>query len=146
VEKLSERRPEQMAEMPKEVMDLFNDPAASKVLATCDKGGNLNIAPKGSLAAINAETLVYADIFGGKTRENLEATQKVAAVAFKPAPPFPGFQVKGTFQGFQSSGPLYDNFAAEVKKALKMDTKAVGVIKVDEVYSVGPPRTGEKLA
>jgi len=135
-----------MAKMPKEVMDLFNDPAASKVMATCDRGGNLNIAPKGSLAAIDAETLAYADIFGGKTRENLEATQKVAALAFKPTPPFAGFQVKGTFQGFQTSGPLYDNFVAQIKKMLNMDTKAVGTVKVDEVYSVAPPRTGEKIA
>jgi hypothetical protein len=55
-----------MAKMTKEIMDLLNDPKASKVLAPCDSGGNLNVVPKGSLVAIDEETIAFADIFGGK--------------------------------------------------------------------------------
>jgi len=97
-----------MAKMPKEVMDMLNDPQSSKVLATCDAGGTLNVAPKGSLAAIDEETVAFADIFGDKTNLNLNVTGKTAVAAFKPQLPPTGYQVKGTFQGFQTSGPLFD--------------------------------------
>ncbi|MHC1567314.1 MAG: pyridoxamine 5'-phosphate oxidase family protein [Candidatus Syntropharchaeia archaeon] len=122
--------------MPKEAMDFFNDPEASKVLATVDANGVINVVPKHTLAAIDEETIAFADIFGDKTNKNLEATNKAAAVAYKLPPA--GYQIKGTFQGFQKSGPLFDNFAKQVKEKLNMDIKAVGTIKVEEVYSVFP--------
>jgi hypothetical protein len=79
---------------------------------------------------------------------NLEATKKAAVTIFKivTAPPFPAFQIKGTFQGFQTSGPLFDQFAKQIKQALGMDIKGVGTIKVEEVYSSSPLEPGKKLA
>ena len=91
-----------MAEMEKDALDLFDDPEASKVMASVDKGGTLNIVPKGSLNAIDGETIAYAEIVGGKTKENLESTGKVAITVFKMGMPPVGYQVKGTFQGFQT--------------------------------------------
>ena len=135
-----------MAKMTKEVMDMLKDPAASKVLATCDKAGTLNVVPKGTLTALDEETIAFGDIMGGKTNENLKATGKAAVAVFKMQLPPAGYQVKGTFQGFQNSGPLFENFAKKVKEQIKLDIKAVGVIKVDEVYSAAPPNPGAKLA
>ncbi|MFC1919535.1 pyridoxamine 5'-phosphate oxidase family protein, partial [Chloroflexota bacterium] len=126
--------------------DIINDPGATKVLATLDNAGKLNVVPKGTISAINEETVIFGDIWGDKTNANLNATGKAAVVAFKAVPPFPGFQVKGTFQGFQSSGDLFDTVAKLTKEAVKLDIKAVGVIKVDEVYSAGPPNPGARLA
>ena len=135
-----------MVEMTKEVMELFNDPKASKVLATVDGTGNVNVVPKGSLAAVDKEMVVFADIFGGKTRENLEGTGKVAATVFNMGMPPVGYQIKGAFQGFQTSGDLFDNYAKMIKEIMKMDIKGVGMIKVEEVFAVGPPSAGRKLA
>jgi len=136
-----------MAKMPKEVMDLLNErPVAPKVLATCDAVGTLNVVPKGSLFTVDDETIAFADIWGDKTNVNLKATSKAAVTVFKIQAPLAGYQVKGTFQGFQNSGSLFDNFAEQVKKMLNLDIRAVGVIKVDEVYSVAPPNPGAKLA
>lgn len=136
-----------MAKMPKEVMDMINErPLASKVLATCDSAGKLNVVPKGTLTAVDEETIAFADIFGDKTNVNLEANQKAAVAVFKMDLPPVGYQTKGTFQGFQTSGPLFDTFAEQVKQMLGMDIKSVGVIKVDEVYSAGVPNPGAKLA
>ena len=64
---------------------------------------------------------------------------------FKVQLPPVGYQVKGTFQGFQTSGPLFDNFAKEVKARLNLEMKAVGIIKVEDVYSTAPPNPGAKL-
>jgi predicted pyridoxine 5'-phosphate oxidase superfamily flavin-nucleotide-binding protein len=135
-----------MAKMPKEVMDMLNDPQTPKVLATCDEAARLNAVPKGTLTAIDDETVAFADIFGDKTNVNLKSTHKAAVAVFTMALPPVGYQVKGTFQGFQASGPLFDTFAQKVKELLKLDIRSVGVIKVDEVYAAGVPNPGAKLA
>jgi len=132
-----------MAKMPKEVMDLFNDAQAAKVLATVNADGVPNVVPVGTLAAVNEEMIAFADIFLGKTKSNLEATKKVAAAAYKG---LDGYQIKGTFQGFQTSGPLFEQMGKTVKETLKLETKAVGTIKVEEVYSVGVKAPGKKIA
>ena len=130
-----------MAKIPPEAMELFKDPQASKVLATVDASGTPNVAPKGSLAALDEETIAFADIAGGKTRANLEATKKAAvAVTKMPA----GYQVKGTLKEFQTSGPVFDGFAERLKP-MKMTPAAVGIIKVEEVYSLTPSDRGKKL-
>ena len=73
-----------MAKMPKEAVELFNDPQASKVIATVDANGTPNVTPKGSLLAIDAETIAFAETRdSSKTKANLEVTKKGAAVVFK---------------------------------------------------------------
>ncbi len=124
-----------MAKMTKEAMDLFRDSQTSKILATIDSNGMPSMAPKGSLIAIDDETLAFAVIAGGKTRANLEVTNKVAAAAFKTAA---GCQIKGTFQGFQNGGPLFDEYAQLIKQTgtsarWMSNVQEVGIIKVQEV-------------
>ena len=72
----------------------------------------------------------------------MEANSKVAIAAYKTPPA--GYQVKGTFQGFQTSGPLVDQFT-KMFEALGVKVKSVATIKVDEVYSLSPANPGEKL-
>jgi len=131
-----------MAKMSKEVMDMFNDQGAWKVLATLDEKGTINVAPKGTLSAIDEETIVFADIFGDKTNKNLKSSPKATALSFKFPPA--GYQVKGTFQGFQTSGLLFDQFAKNVKEKMKLDVKGIGTIKVEEVFSVNPRDAAKK--
>ena len=58
-----------MARMLKEVMDVFNDPSSAKVLATAGSTAvEVNAVPKGSLRAINEDTIAFADIFGDKSK------------------------------------------------------------------------------
>ena len=135
-----------MAKMTKEVMELLKDVQVPKVLATCDDAGTLNAVPKGTLTAIDEETIAFADIWGDKTNVNLKTSSKTAVAVFKIEVPPVGYQVKGTFQGFQTSGPVFDTFAKQIKDMLKLDIKAVGVIRVDAVYSAAPPNPGAKLA
>jgi uncharacterized protein len=135
-----------MAKMSKEVMDVLNDPSSAKVLATADSNASeVNAVPKGSLRAVSEEVIAFADIFGDKTNKNLQLNKKVSALAFK-MNPVAGYQVKGTFLGFQTSGELFDRFAKEVKERIKLDVKAVGTIRADEVYAVAPPEPGKKIA
>jgi len=135
-----------MAKMSKEVMDVFNDPSGAKVLATAGSTAlEVNAAPKGSLRAVSDEVIAFADIFGDKTNKNLQLNKKVSALAFKMSP-VAGYQVKGTFLGFQTSGELFNSFAKEIKEKINLDIRAVGTIRVDEIYAVAPPEPGKKIA
>lgn len=135
-----------MAKMSKEVMDVFNDPGSAKVLATAGSTAlEVNAAPKGSLRAVSDEVIAFADIFGDKTNKNLQLNKKVSALAFKMSP-VAGYQVKGTFLGFQTSGELFSSFAKEIKEKINLDIRAVGTIRVDEIYAVAPPEPGKKIA
>jgi hypothetical protein len=135
-----------MAKMSKEVIDVFNDPGSAKVLATAGSTAlEVNAVPKGSLRAVTEEVIAFADIFGDKTNKNLQLNKKVSALAFK-TNPVAGYQVKGTFLGFQTSGDLFERFAKMVKETVGVDIKAVGTIRVDEVYAVAPPEPGKKMA
>src|SRR4030042_2561909 len=132
-----------MTRMSKEVMDVFNDPGSAKVLATAGSTAlEVNAVPKGSLRAVSEEVIAFADIFGDKTNKNLQLNKKVSALAFKMSP-VAGYQVKGTFLGFQTSGELFSRFAKEVKRKIKLDIRGGGTIRVDEVYA-GPPPAREK--
>jgi predicted pyridoxine 5'-phosphate oxidase superfamily flavin-nucleotide-binding protein len=135
-----------MARMPKEVTGLLNEcPLVPKVLSTCDVIDTLNAVPKETLSAIDEENVAFANIWGDKTNVNPKANNKAVVAVFKIEVPPVGYQVKGTFQGFQKSGPLFENFAKAVKEMLNLDIKAVGVIKVDEVYSAATPNLGAKI-
>lgn len=135
-----------MAKMSKEVMDIFNDPGSAKVLATVGSTAlEINAVPKGSLRAIDEEIIAFADIFGDKTNKNLQLNKRVSALAFKTSP-VAGYQIKGTFLGFQSTGELFDRFFKEVKEKIKLNIRAVGTIRVDEVFAVAPPEPGKKIA
>ena len=135
-----------MAKLPKEAVEIFNDPGSAKVLATVGSSAlEVNAVPKGSLRAVGEEVIAFADIFGDKTNKNLQLNKKVSALAFK-MNPVSGYQLKGTFLGFQTSGELFDKFAKEVKERITLDIKAVGTIRVDEVYAVAPPEPGKKIA
>jgi predicted pyridoxine 5'-phosphate oxidase superfamily flavin-nucleotide-binding protein len=135
-----------MAKMSKEVIDVFNDPGSAKVLATAGSTAlEVNAVPKGSLRAVTEEVIAFADIFGDKTNKNLQLNKRVSALAFK-TNPVAGYQVKGTFLGFQTSGDLFEKFAKMVKETVGLDIKAVGTIRVDEVYAVAPPEPGKKMA
>jgi len=98
----------------------------------------------GTFSAPDEETLAFADVFLLKTKENLETTKKAAVTAWKK---MEGYQIKGTFQGFQTSGDLFEKKKKMVKEKLDMDIRSVGTIKVEEVYivSVGP-EAGKKIA
>jgi len=55
--------------IPKEVMDVYNDPAAIKVLAT-RSGEDLHVIPLGSMRVVDSNTIVCATIFMHEAHEN----------------------------------------------------------------------------
>lgn len=133
-----------MAQMPKEVMDAFNDPAASKWLATVNpKEVKPNAVTISTLMSKDNETLVFAHLFMEKTKANLDANKKVSVLAFKP--PLTCYRVTGTFQEWQRSGPFYETFRDSVFKKMPVQAQGVGLIKVEEIFSCSPLEGTKKI-
>ena len=125
-------------------MDVLSASDSAKMLATVDAKGTPNVVPVWSIVAVDPETIAFAELFIKKTKENLEKNKQVAIAVFKG--PMTGYQLKGTFSGFQTSGPIFDNFAKKIMEAMKMQIKSVGIIKVGAVFSASPGQDSKKLA
>jgi predicted pyridoxine 5'-phosphate oxidase superfamily flavin-nucleotide-binding protein len=133
-----------MAVIPKEVQDFL--PGKVAWVATADKKGVPNLAPKGTLAVLDDESLVFADIFSLKTRTALEENPNVAVAVVDPAGP-KGYQIKGKSE-LLTSGPVYDAVTAKVKAAIPGvgAPKYVVKIAVTDIYSLSPgPDAGKKI-
>ena len=133
-----------MVNLPIEVIAAFEDRESTKILATVDKHGVPNVTIKGSLSVMDDSTLIFADVGGDATRtkRNMKDTKKVAVLVTRG---MVAYQVKGTFKETQTSGPLFDQFAAMLKKTANIDIKDVDLISVDEVDPQAPTDLGKKL-
>ena len=134
-----------MAIMPQVVIEKFAEMEAAKFMATVDDDGNPNVVPVLSIMPFGEETLVFVDLMMNKTRKNLLSNRKVAAsVLTKDGI---AYQVKGTFEGFQTSGPLFEMFASHpyLKYNAYSGPRAVGMIHVDSVYTACPPLPGKEI-
>lgn len=121
-----------MTKMDKNTMDLFNDPKSSKVLATIGADGFPNAVPIQSLSAVDEKTLAFTVVGITKTKYNLLENSRISAVAYQIPPK--GFQVKGTFTGFLTSGDIFKRMSAMIEKVLKVRVYEVGIIEVADVF------------
>ena len=124
-------------------MDVLSASDSAKMIATADAKGIPNVVPLW-FVVVDPETIVFAEVFIKRTKENLEKNKQVALAVFKG--PMTGYQLKGTFSGFQTSGPVFDNFAKKSMEAMKIQIKSVGIIKVTEVFCASPGQNSKKLA
>ena len=129
-----------MVNIPKNVMEMLAAPDSPKMIATVDTKGIPNVIPLWSIVAVDPETIAFADVFIKRTKENLEETKKVAIAVCKGKA---GYQLKGTFAEFQTSGPIFEEFS---KKMAALKIKSVGIIKIDEVFEASPGQNSKKLA
>jgi hypothetical protein len=139
-----------MAKISSEIMELIKDQESTKIVATANKDGVSNVTVKGSLMIIDDETLVFADLYGSKSRtfNNLMDTKKMSVLVFKAPmkPPFPTYQIKGTLADYQTSGSTFEQFAKVIKDAIGADIVGVGIVKVDGVYSQAPQDAGKQIS
>jgi len=134
-----------LVKISKEVIEFIKN-ARPGYIGTASKDGVPNVAPKGSLSVIDEETLLYADILPGKTRDNIAENPNVA-VAFVDAKSFKGYQIKGRAQSMKS-GKVYEETCARIAALpLKLPKpEAAILIKVQEIYSLSPgPDAGKRI-
>ena len=97
-------------------------------VATASKGGVPNVSIKGTLRMLDDEHLVFADLFSLKTRKNL-SENPVAAIMVFDGDSKRGYMFKGSAEQI-ASGPLYDQTAEAIHKAMPQLPAPKYVVKV----------------
>ena len=127
-----------MSNLSADVLSMLKEKDTIKMLATVNDDKKPNLVPIGSLQAIDGGgILAFANVITGKTKENLEISQKVSVCIYRP--PWTGYQIKGTFLGWEESGSLFDQISDSLNKVLGgMGKKvhAVGKIQVGDVFNI----------
>ena len=106
------------------------------LVATVNKQGKPNVAPKGTMRVLNNKELVYAEIFGGTTLQNiLDNPEAIMVVAVdKETKKF--VRLRGKAEVIEE-GELYKKIAKQVEEMKRgfPKPKAVVKIKIIEVIS-----------
>ncbi len=131
-----------MAKLTSEMKAIFEKQLA--VIATASKDGTPNVGPKGSMYVVDDETLAYSEGTGEKTLGNLKENPKVAVMVVDREKP-DGYQVKGTAE-LLTSGDLFERMAKRSEERKRPRPKHVVKIKIEEIYSVRPRMTAQKIA
>jgi predicted pyridoxine 5'-phosphate oxidase superfamily flavin-nucleotide-binding protein len=137
-----------MVNIPKEVMDIFTgqrNPNQYRAIVTISPEGVPNITPMGSIGPVDSETMMFADMATVHTKGNLTGPNKKVLIALF-SPPMDAYQIKGTFVEFQTSGPLYEKWKGFMTAQKYPAPRAIGIIKVDEVWTSNPAKPNKKLA
>ena len=118
-----------MARLPKEVIEAIDKQDVFPV-ATCSSEEMPNVVYITYLKVINDETVLIADNYLQKTRQNILQHPKIAFVVRDEKKG--SFQVKGSIQRL-TSGPLFEEVQNWVPN--KHPRKAAVVLQVEEVYN-----------
>ncbi len=124
-----------MAKIPEEAKNFIEEGRLAYV-ATCSRDGRPHVVPKGSLAVLDDEHLVFADLYTGLTRRNLEENPRIAVVIVNPAA-YTGYEIRGRAEMIER-GPLFDQLAAKVTHGQMMYHRAKHAVKIriDEVVEL----------
>lgn len=133
-------------EMPKEVLDLFEEEMAAKFLATVDPQGRPNVAlivtlqppPDG-----RRDRLIFGEFLMWKSKEYLRDNPRVAAAVVNTK--LRMASLTGDFRGFEKIGPYKDALDSSplMRYNAYSGVRAAGVIDVREV---GPARAASMAA
>ena len=130
-----------MAKLTEEIKSFIAEHEA--FIATASADGMPNIGAKGSTRALDDEHIVFYELTGGRTWENLQENPRVAiAVAEKST--IKGYKLTGKAE-LVTEGELYEG-AKQMAEMLKIPVppKAAVKIKIDGVYDLGAG--GSKIA
>ncbi|MDP2718476.1 MAG: pyridoxamine 5'-phosphate oxidase family protein [Dehalococcoidia bacterium] len=103
-------------------------------IATASKDGTPNVGPKGSMFAIDDETIVYSESTAKKTLANLWENPKVCVLAVDRNTAH-GYQIKGTAE-LIPTGDLFDRVARRQEERKKSRPNHVVKITVEDILPV----------
>ncbi|MFP4641090.1 MAG: pyridoxamine 5'-phosphate oxidase family protein [Chloroflexota bacterium] len=119
-----------MAKLPEKASKAWDDRQGPIVLATVDENGVPNAVYAGAVSKYDEETIVIADNYFDKTRENILSGSK-ASVLFM-TNEIRSFQLKGTIT-YHWDGELFDHMRKWNPEGFP--GRAAAALKVEEVYS-----------
>jgi len=112
-------------------------------IATTSPDGVPNIGPKGSTHVLDDEHIVFYELVGGRTWDNLRKNPMVA-IAVADVNTLKGYRFVGKAE-FITEGELYEG-AKKLAESMKIPAspKAAVKVKVEEIYDLGAG--GQKVA
>ncbi len=131
-----------MAKLTGEMKTIFGKQLA--VIATVSKEGTPNVGPKGSIHVVDDETLGYSENVSEKTLRNLKENPKVA-IMVADRENRDGYQIKGTAE-LLTSGNFFEQVTKRQEERKKPLPKYAVKVKIEEIYSVRPGKTAQKIA
>jgi len=131
---VDEERRDKMAKLTEEMKALVASQQA--FIATASPDGVPNIGPKASTHVLDDEHIVFYEMAGGRTWENVQKNPKVA-IAVVDRSTMQGYRFIGKAE-LLTEGELYEG-AKALAEMLKMPTpaKAAVKVKVEEIYNLG---------
>ncbi len=116
----------------------FLDEGRLAFVATVSADGVPHCVPKGSMGQLDDKHLVFADLYDGATRRNLEANPHVAVTIVNPAA-YHGYLIKGEAE-IVPRGPAFDAIAAAIQRGQLNFNRAHHAVKirVTEVMELSP--------
>jgi hypothetical protein len=114
-------------------------------IATASPEGIPNIGPKGSVRVLDDEHIVFFEMTGRRTYENLKTNPNIA-IAVLDREKMQGYRFVGEAE-LVTEGELYQQ-AKQMAEAMKLPTapQAAVKVKVNEIYNIGVPEPGKKVA
>lgn len=143
---------ESMPKLPDEIVALFNNPKATKILATLDAEGNVHATPIASLqASADGSMLLFAQVLTKSVPEHLNYMKKAGKTAVAVAqicepPSFKGFAVRCNVGERITSGPIFDMVSRILREVAGLTTQAVWtLIPVEYKVCTPGPDVGKKV-
>ncbi len=114
-------------------------------VATVDGKGMPNVVPKGDIAILEDNTIVFADLYSHQTRQNLTKNANIAITVVNPAA-YKGYQLKGKAK-IVEHGKEYDLLAKEAGGGGQLNNPAAKYavkIKIDKIIDIGYGESADK--
>ncbi len=125
-----------MSKIPEEIKDFLKNHLA--YVATANEKGVPNVVPKGDIAILDDNTVVFADLYSHQTRENLTKNANIAITIVNPAG-YKGYQLKGKAK-IVEHGKEYDSLAKQACGNGQLDNpdaKYAIKIKINKIIDIG---------
>ena len=119
-----------MAALPEAVSNAWNDRKGPAIFTTVDASGTPNTIYVTCVSKFDEETIVIADNYFSKTRQNIQAGSQGSVLFMTEDNKV--YQIKGTIE-YHTSGPVFDDMKCWNPK--NHPGHAAAAVKVEEVYS-----------
>ena len=124
-----------MVAIPNEVMQVLNDPASVRVIATKSEKGDVHIIQAGSIKAPAPDTVVIGAVLMKRTGKNLERMKaKGELVSILAGSKLLSYEIRAKVKDLVTAGPIFDGMNAELAKT-GMKASGVWVFEVKEVWN-----------
>ncbi len=129
-----------MDKLSKEIIEILRDSDTVKILTTIGKDGNPHSVIKGSLLALDEQTIAYLEMVErGNTSKNMLRNlwdkRQVSIFVYNKKRNI-SYQIKAEPSKYEWAGPIWDRFITEAWKEIPdAEPEAVWILKVGQVIN-----------